>query len=275
MATITLTNNDLRKMINEAVARLCEGAWYQSELLCRLPYPISIQFSDHAIDREYEREISEQDVIDDATKVISEIRDDFDNNVVRNDTKVRIINTETCLVSVAVIVGNLGKTRINRLKIITSYIWDGRYNLKGLKAYYPTDEESPRWREAVEWNQENQDKVEGFTDWKHDCDLEKLKKKAEWEYGRRNPYYTPDRETLMKRMNMTYDNREKAEKKKKKPNPYDGLSREDLEAIQDYVRRFDKEKIELQPISESVRRAVRQALHEHMSRQVKKNIPRR
>lgn len=261
-------------LVRESVQRLMESnSWYDYEPLCRLPYIVSIQFSDHAIAREYERELSEDEIVDDARAVVKELIQDFKDGVIRDGTKFRIVNTETCVVAVGVVKANYGGTRIHRINIITAYIWDGRYNLKGLKHYFPTDQESPRWREAAQWNKENQGKIEAFTDWKHDVDLEKLMRKADWEYGKRNPYYTPDHETLMKRMNMTYDNREKDVAKNKEK--YDGLYKKDYDSIKDYEHRFDKEHIVLKPLQKMVHSAVKQALREHLTQKTSKNTSRK
>ena len=64
-------------MISEAVSRLCEGAWYQAEPLCRLPYFVSVNFSDHAIDREDERDLSEADIVENLKLAIQDIINDF------------------------------------------------------------------------------------------------------------------------------------------------------------------------------------------------------
>ena len=78
MATIQVNRNDLRKMIREAVARLTESEeWYDVIPLCRLPYFVSIVFSDHAIDREYEREISEDMIVVNAKQVIKDVIEDY------------------------------------------------------------------------------------------------------------------------------------------------------------------------------------------------------
>ena len=81
MTTIKLNNNDLRAMIREAMERLCEGQWYEAEPLCRLPYFVSANFSDHAIAREDERNISQDRVIENLRQVIKQIIEDYSKHI--------------------------------------------------------------------------------------------------------------------------------------------------------------------------------------------------
>ena len=259
MATIQVNRNDLRKMIREAVARLTESEeWYDVIPLCRLPYFVSIVFSDHAIDREYEREISEDMIVDNAKQVIKDVIEDYQRRKLTPDSYFKVIDRDTCAVAVCGISPSHNRKRINKVVVVTCYIWDGRFNIDNGNNYY-INEPGIDYLEAKKWNEENQDKVISYTEWKRGSDVEKQKKKAEWEYGKRNPYYETDHETLMKRMNMTYDNRDKAYYQSIR----DSLPHGDLQAIKDYFRDMDTKKIDMEPLEEMVRKAVKQALREH------------
>ena len=94
MATIRLNNNDLRVMIREAVERLCEGQWYEAEPLCRLPYFVSVNFSDHAIEREYERSISEDCVIENLKKAVKEIIGDYEHGALGPNDHLKVIDRD-------------------------------------------------------------------------------------------------------------------------------------------------------------------------------------
>ena len=269
-------------MINEAVRKIMESSeWYDEDILCRLPYLVKIKFSDHAISQEYDRQISEADVMQDAKAVISDIIKSFHNREIQENTRFKIINKETCLVSIATIRTNQGGNRVRTLNIITSYIWDGRYNLSGDKKFYATEDESPKWREAVKWNEENQDKVEEFTDWKHDTDLERLKRKADKEYYWRNH---PHEMSYDAKMEKGYGKKERADRR----DIHNSLPDGDLQAIRDYFKYFDRRQLSSMDsankelwyddmkrkereaaaakLSEMVNRAVKQAISEAVRR---------
>ena len=287
MATIQLNSDDLRTLIRESVARLLESEdWYDSIPLCRLPYFVSIQFSDHAIEREYERDITEDDVIGDARSVIRDIIRDFKAGLIRHDTRVRIVNRETCVVSIVAVKLNPGGKAVRKVLVTTSYIWDGRYNLDGIRNYYTGEYESRAWREAEEWNRENQDKVKAFTDWKRGRDVADQRRKAENEYYWRNHPGEPSRERRMSKLNAAFDRLEK----KGRHEIDDALPEGDLDAIRDYFKYFDRrqlsstdsvnkelwaddyrKKTEADMLREFVRKAARQALSEAFRESMSKN----
>ena len=287
MATIQLNSDDLRTLIRESVARLLESEdWYDSIPLCRLPYFVSIQFSDHAIEREYERDITEDDVIGDARSVIHDIIRDFKAGLIRHDTRVRIANRETCVVSIVAVKLNPGGKAVRKVLVTTSYIWDGRYNLDGLRNYYTGEYESRAWREAEEWNRENQDKVKAFTDWKRGRDVADQRRKAENEYYWRNHPHEPSREKVMNRLNAAFDSYER----KRNYDAHDSLPEGDLDAIRDYFKNFDRrqlsstdsvnkelwaddhrKKAEADALREFVRKAARQVLREAFRKSMGKN----
>ena len=246
-------------MICEVATRLLEsGEWYDEEPLCRIPYFISIRFSDHAIDREDERKISEDMIVDNARQVIKNIISDYYKKKLNAESYFKVIDRDSCVVAVCGINTTFNKKRIQRIVVITCYVWDGRMNIDDGSVYY-INEPSEEYLEAKKWNEENQDKVVGYTEWKRDSDIQKQRKKADTEYYWRNHQHEPDHETLMKRMNMTYDNRDKAYYQSIRDSLPDG----DLQAIKDYYRDMDTKKIDMEPLSEMVRRAVKQAIREH------------
>lgn len=270
MATIQLNSNDLRVMIREAVERLCEGQWYEAEPLCRLPYFVSVAFSDHAIDREDERSISRDQVVENLRTAVRPILDDYHKKTISEGDYIKVIDKDSCIVSVCAIEPSYNKKRVHKLVVVTCYIWDGKVNIDNGHNYY-INEESPAYREAVEWNAENQDKVKAYTDWKRYGDDRAIKKqqmKAEKEYYWRNHSEEPSREKRLNRMDQAFMRKEKADKYKIHDNLPDG----DLKAIQDYFRDMNNKRIELEPIFEMVSSAVKEALQETLRRRTKKNI---
>ena len=263
MTPIKIDNNDLRRMINEAVRRLCEGQWYEAEPLCRLPYFVSINFSDHAIDREDERDISQSMIVDNARQVAKEVIKDYESRKLGPEDYFKIIDRENCVVAVCGISPSYNKKRIHQIVVVTCYVWDGRFNIDKGNNYY-INEESPAYLEAKEWNEENQDKVISYTDWKRGTDVERQRRKAERDYYFRTHPQEPSREKMMNRLNQTYDRAER----KAKYDIHDSLPDGDLKAIQDYFRDMDKKKIELAPLYEFVRKAVKEAISEGLMRRM-------
>jgi len=266
MATITLTNDDLRAMIREAVERLCEGQWYEAEPLCRLPYFVSINFSDHAIDREDERDISQSMIIDNARRVVKQVIKDYEDKKLGPEDYFKIIDRENCVVAVCGISPSYNKKRIHQIVVVTCYVWDGRFNIDKGNNYY-INEESPAYLEAKEWNEENQDKVISYMDWKRGTDVARQQKKAERDYYFRTHPQEPSREKRMNRLNAAFDSYER----KKKYDIHDSLPDGDLKAIQDYFRDMNNKRIELEPLYEFVRRATKQALREAFGESTSKN----
>lgn len=247
-------------MIQEAVERLCEGQWYEAEPLCRLPYFVSINFSDHAIDREYEREIKQEMIVDNARQVIKQVINDYGDGKINSDDYFKIIDRDNCVVAVCAIRPSFNKKRIHQVVVVTCYVWDGRFNIDGGNTYY-VNEESPEYLEAKEWNEENQDKVISYMEWKRGTDIMRQQKKAEKEYYWRNHPHEQSDEKRMNRMNQAYDKYARWQKQ----DIHNALPDGDLKAIQDYFRNMDKGgHIDLEPLEEIVRRAVKQAVHESL-----------
>lgn len=270
MASIRLNNNDIKALIREAVERLYEEQWYEVEPLCRLPYFVSVAFSDHAIDREDERDISRDDVIENLRTAVRSILDDYQKREIREGDYIKVIDRSTCLVSVCALEPTFNKKRVHKVVVVTCYFWDGKVNIDNGHNYYINDE-SPRYREAMEWNEENQDKVKEYTDWKRYGDERAIKKqqmKAEKEYYWRNHSEEPSSEKRMNRLNQAYMRKEKGDKYR----IHDQLPDGDLKAIQDYFRDMNNKRIELEPIYEAVREGIKEALQRSLGRNTKKNI---
>ena len=296
MATIKLTNSDLRKMISEAVSKLCEGAWYQSEPLCRLPYFVSVNFSDHAIDREDERNLSEDDIIANLKLAIQDIINDFHAKKIKPDDYLKVIDRDRCIVVICGIHPSYNGKRLHQVVVVTAYVWDGRINIDFGHTYY-VNEPSEEYLEAKKWNEENQDKVVGYTEWKRDTDIDRQRRKAEKEYYWRNHPHEATPEKKMARLNHAFDSKEKREKL----DIHDSLPDGDLEAIRDYFKHFDRRQLssmdsvnkelwyddmkrkerekekeaEAAKLSEMVNRAIKQALREHARQNMNTNTSRR
>ena len=294
MATIKLTNSDLRKMISEAVSKLYEGAWYQSEPLCRLPYFVSVNFSDHAIDREDERNLSEDDIISNLKLAIQDIINDFHAKKIKPDDYLKVIDRDRCIVSVCGMHPSYNGKRLHQVVVVTAYVWDGRINIDFGHTYY-VNEPSEEYLEAKKWNEENQDKVVGYTEWKRDTDIDRQRRKAEKEYYWRNHPHEATPEKKMARLNHAFDSKEKREKL----DIHDSLPDGDLEAIRDYFKHFDRRQLssmdsvnkelwyddmkrkerekeaESSKLSEIVNRAIKQALREHARQNMNTNTSRR
>lgn len=257
MGAIRLTERDLRRMISEAVSRLCEGRWYDYEPLCRSPYFVSVNFSDHALDREDDRTINENIVVENLKAAVHDIIQDYEDRKINERSYVKVIDQDSCVVVVCGIHPNGNKRRITQLVVVTAYVWDGKMNIDSGNNYY-INEPSEEYLAAKEWNEENQDLVLAYMDWKRDKDVRAQRKKAETEYYWRTHPQEPSDEKRMNRMNQTYDNQAKRDHQKF----IDGMLPGDLQAIRDFFRDMDSKNIELQPISEIVDKAVKRALQE-------------
>lgn len=269
MATIKLNNNDLRAMIRETMERLCEGQWYEAEPLCRLPYFVSANFSDHAIAREDERNISQDRVIENLQQVIKQVIEDYSKHMFGPDDYIKVIDRDTCIVTVCGIHPTYNNKRIKQIVVVTCYVWEGRNNIEKRNTYFINDE-SPDYLEAKQWNEENQDKVIPYTEWNHYGDTRAIKQqrnKADKEYYWRNHLYEPTHEKRMNRLNAAFSSYEK----KKRQDIQDSFPDGDLKAMQDYFRNMNNKHIELEPLYEFVRKAAKQALREAFSVSTDKN----
>ena len=269
MATIQLNNNDLRIMIREAVERLCEGQWYEAEPLCRLPYYVSVNFSDHAIEREYEREISEDRVVENLKKVIKKIIEDYELGMFGPGERIKVIDQDSCIVTVCGINPSYNKKRINQLVVVTCFVWDGRINVETGNFYY-INKPSRDFIDAKDWNAENQDKVMSYTEWKHYGDARAIRqqqRKADKEYNKRKKELEPGHARRMEILRNSYNQKAYDDKQKIHDNLPDG----DLDSIRDYFRDMDSRHINLEPLYEFVRRAAKQALREDFKESTSKN----
>ena len=228
-------------MIREAVERLCEGEWFDSEPLCRLPYFVTAKFSNHAINREDERNISEEMVIDCIRTRVKDIISDYEKHVFGPDDLIKIIDRDSCLVVVCGINPSYNKKRISQIVVVTCFIWDGRVNIDKGNNYF-INEPSVDFIEAKEWNEENQDKVMSYLEWKRHGDSKAIRQqrdKAEKEYYWRNHPQEASRDKKMQRMERAYQ----AKEKKEKEEIHDSLPDGDLDAIRDYFKHFDKRQL--------------------------------
>lgn len=262
MATIQLNNNDLRTMIRETVSRLCEGSWYEAEAICRNPYFVMLRFSEHAIDREFQRSISEEDVIEDAKKAIGKIIEDYGMGIIAPGERIKIIDRDRCRVSVCRVNPGYGKKRVGSLDVVTSFIWDGRVNIETGNFYY-VNPPSIDFKEAQEWNENNQDKVKSYKEWKHDYDLANLAKKADRVYDQRKKDEEPGRKKRLDRLTWGYNQKMHDDKQA----IHDSLPDGDLKTIQDYFKDMDSRRIKLEPLDadelyEMVNRATQRVIRE-------------
>lgn len=232
---IRLTESDLRTMIKDATMRILEDRIELTDnYLTRIPYPIGIAFTDHVGEREEQRNISDDDIKEDVKTAIRQIVDDFIGHKITTDTYFKVIDRDSCNVSVCAISLDRSGRRIKNIVVVTSYIWNGKMNIDNGINYYINDE-SPAYIEAKEWNEENQDIVQGYVDWKRNTGLKKLARKAEREYNYRQSN-TLDPTTRMRLVNKTYDNQAKQDKQA----IHDALPPGDLPAIQRYFKDMDK-----------------------------------
>jgi hypothetical protein len=232
--TIHLTESDLHSVIKDTATRILEQYInFQDEYLTRIPYPIELVFTDHAIERESQRYITEQSVREDVRQAVRRIVDDFIGGRLKRDEYFKVINRETCAVSVCAL--SLAGKRIRKIVVVTSYVWDGRMNIDKGASYY-IGEESPAYIEAKEWNADNQDIVKDYMDWKRDVPINRQRRKAENEYEYRwNRDIPPAKK--MELMNITYNNYEKSKRKA----IHNAMAPSEFAAVQDYYRKMDSQ----------------------------------
>lgn len=230
---IKITEDNLREMVKDAITLIMESREaFWDECVVRIPYPILLSFTDHAIDRESMRYITERSVMNDVREAIPRILKDFNGRKLGHDQYFKVINRESCAVSVCTLKA-YGK-KINKIIVVTSYVWDGRMNIDTGFRYYIGDE-SPAYLEAKEWNAENQDLVIAYTEWKRNSDISRQKKKAEREYFYRNNFDIPPEKT-MELVNKTYDKQARFDRKA----IHNAMDPEELRAVQDYHKKMDR-----------------------------------
>ena len=244
-------------MISEAVERLLnEGGgwygddWYEMETLTYEPYQVFVKFTDHAIEREFERDIKDEDVIRNLKLVIKDIIRDYAKRKIQPEGYIKVIDRDTCMVAVCGVSPTLNKKRIQKIVVVTCYIWDGRVNVDGPDSYY-VGEESVDYIVTKQWNEEHQDLVMSYSDWKYNRDIRRQKKRADNEhYWRNNPREIPmDRKWEL--LNKSFDKNDEYQKNGQKIRMHKSLPDGDLDAIRDFHKNMDSQHIELEPVYES------------------------
>ncbi len=237
---IKITESDLHGIIRQTVETILEKREYslRGELICRLPYFVTLLFTNHCIEREYERDITEKDIIKDAEAVIKDVIRDFESGQLKSDEYIKIINRENCVVSICSLITGRGNSKTGRmiqhLVAVTTYIWDGRINIDQGNHNYYIGEPSEEYLEAKKWNAENQDKVLAYMDWKRNNDIKRQMRKADNEhYYRNNSEISPEKR--MDFINRTYDNQARLDKKA----IHNAMDPDEFKAIQDYYKEVD------------------------------------
>ena len=94
---VRLTEQDLHSMVKDVATRILEQyVNFQDEYITRIPYPIELVFTDHAIERESQRFITEDSVRADVKEAIHRIVDDFIAGKLGRDEYFKVINRERC-----------------------------------------------------------------------------------------------------------------------------------------------------------------------------------
>lgn len=224
------------EMVKDATRRVLESyVNYYDEYVTRIPYPIELVFTDHAIERESERVISEDEIRYDVKGAIRKIVDGFNGGILKPGEYFKVIDRDSCVVSVCSLVASGGNRRLRKVIVITTYIWDGKINIDNGVNFY-VGEESRMYAEAKRWNEENQDKVVPYMEWKRDTDIQRQRREADRQYFYRNNREIP-LDKKMEYIAMTYYNQAKADRKA----IHNSLSKKDFGAIQDYYRRMDSQ----------------------------------
>ena len=224
-------------MIKEMVERMVMGILdesreYYSDLIWRNPF-VKLQFTNHCIERQYEREIFRGDIAYDVSRVIKQVIDDYKNGVIKEGEKFKVLNRETCLVSVCVYLPG----KICVVRVLTAYLWDGRLNLGG--SIYYVGEESDMYRDAVKWNAEHQDEVREYMKWRlgnyFGRGIEKQHRKAEEKYQHRNCRPELTSRKRLDWLEKAYNYKDRTERKA----IHNALPPGDLEAIRQYFKDMD------------------------------------
>ena len=237
---IKITQQDLFEAVTSTLDIIMEGYYdVRGELICRMPYYVGMIFTNHCIERQYQRYITERDLLKDAETVIKDIIEDFESGKIDKKDYIKIINKESCVVTVCALRTHrekYSKTGIGIAELIavTAYIWDGRMDIDHGKNYY-IGEESKAYLEAQKWNAENRDKVVSYTEWKHNTDIVRQKKKADREYYYRNNTEM-DPETKMRLINKTYDTNGEYRKRE----IHRAMGKEELDAVKNYFNKMER-----------------------------------
>ena len=252
---IRLTESEIREIVKETLDKLhVPHNISRDDVLCRFPYPVTLLFSDHAIQRKYERQISRQDVVNDITCVVKQIIKDFEDGVVTPDNTFKIVNRDNGIMSVCgVRQDRRNPSRISNIEVVTVFIWDPlKNNLEGGDKVYYTGEDNEWWQAQVEMNREHADDIKDYLHWKYgnDEDHQRLKafhKKADNEYYWRTHPRPASHDTYLKRLAASYG----GEELKKKIQIHDALPAGDLDTIRKFHKDMDKRHIDLTPLEDN------------------------
>ena len=230
--TIRLTENDLLSIVSDASRMVIEGRIdFSDDYIVKFPFPIKLEFTIHAIDREDERFISESDVRESIKKSVPQIMELLKCGDFNQGDQFKVVNRENCIVSVCSLHGDFGRAKI---KVITTYIWDGRIDIDNGNVFYVEDE-SEQYLEAKTWNAEHRDLVISYSKWKRGKDIARQRKTAETEYWLRNNREM-DPKTRMKLVNLTYDK----QYQDGRDAIHDSLPNGEMDAIRSYFRDMDR-----------------------------------
>ena len=234
---MVLTEQEIRNMVKSTVEMILEA---RTAGMIYFPYRMGVAFKHHAIVQSHHRQISEQDVVNQLSEVSDRLANDFSNGVLTPDEVFKVVDRDSCLVSVCNVEPAYSGNRIHRILAITVYIWDGKMNYantRNEKVYY-IHEPSEEFIEATEWNKEHQDLVGEYTRWKHGIDVQKLDDRADYLDNLLNKPFRTDNVPSEKRLarvgyGMMQQHKEDMDK------IYGEMSPEDFEAIGDYNMKMD------------------------------------
>ena len=234
-----ITEQDIREMVRNAVEIITEALTFGE--VCRFPYRILIAFKEHALKRSSQRNITKEESLEDVSAVIKNVIEDFENGVLTHDSCFKVVDLDSCLVSVMNIEANRRyPNEIYRVVGLTVYNWDGKMNFmdsRNEKIYY-VNKPSDRFRAAFEWNQAHQDLVKDYTKWMHDIDTKSQEYFADKAYNGLSRSFSTDDvpgDKRMERVRMSDKNRYQAEMEK----IYGEMPPEDYEAVRDYDMKMD------------------------------------
>ena len=234
-----LTEQHLNAIVKDAVSLMLEARY--AGTICRFPYPVNLALGSHAIERGYERLIREDDLLDAVSKVFGQIQEDYNNGELKPYTECfKVVNRDSCLVCVCHLELIDGSTKIRRVVVRTSYIWDGKMNYQNSrneKIYY-MNEPSEEFIEASQWNAEHQDLVGDYTRWKHGIDVKKRDELADYMYDVRETPFTHDDTNASLRMHRVKKGMEQ-ERLKNIHRMNGEFDPEDFAAMRDYDAKMD------------------------------------
>ena len=230
-----------KKQLKESKQTLNE-AYFREEAISHFPL-VKLIYTDHCVEREYERPASEKMIRDDFVSVADKIVEDINSKKYRHNDVLKVINRETCLVSVVRVKKH---TKEWLLVIVTCFDWDGRTNIFGGNCYY-TGEESVKYKDAVQWNKEHQQEVMDYKNWKtgkdinmQHADLDKLaRERYKSLYFPNYDDFNDAHERRMDMLNVAHYRKLKDDKRQIK----NSRTQEDLDAEAEYKQNFRKKQL--------------------------------